>query len=278
MGRRRAGHSALLMSRDRWRPGKHMQPTREPTREPGREEDEIVRLRSFPSRLDHTNLRQDATEADIEMLCKEAIENRFYAVCVNPCYAALARDLLFAGTVKLCVVAGFPLGANTAVTKLLETKQALQLGADEIDVVMNVGFFKSGKTAEVAKELAQVVGEIKLASPDKICKVIIETALLSRPEIHLACRIVDESGADFVKTSTGFCQAGGATVEALEEIHRHRGRLKVKAAGGIRDLETALAMLRAGADRLGVSQSVSILSELRKRYPELQITGGQEGG
>jgi deoxyribose-phosphate aldolase len=97
--------------------------------------------------------------------------------------------------------------------------------------------------------------------------VIIETALLSQPEIQLACRIVDQSGADFVKTSTGFCAAGGATVEAVEELHRHRGRLKVKAAGGIRDLETALAMLNAGADRLGVSQSVSILSELRRRYP-----------
>jgi deoxyribose-phosphate aldolase len=245
---------------------------------PKRDEREIALLRNFTSRLDHTNLRQDATDADIEILCKEAKENQFFAVCVNPCHAPLVRDFLSASPVKVCVVAGFPLGANTTLTKLIETEQALQSGADEIDVVMNVGWFKSGREKEVENELAQVVGEIKSASADGICKVIIETALLSRPEIQLACQIVDRSGADFVKTSTGFCKAGGATVEALEEIHLHRGRLRVKAAGGIGNLETALSMLRAGADRLGMSQSVSVLAELRQLYPQLRVVQTKRDG
>ena len=217
-------------------------------------------------KFDHTNLQQDATEAGITLLCKEAVGCSFFAVCVNPCYVGLARDLLSGTSVKVCTVIGFPLGANTTGTKLAETVQALHDGADEIDVVMNVGLFKSHKTAEVETELRQIVSAIKSVGVNKICKVIVETGLLSATEIELVCGIVNRSGADFIKTSTGFSKAGGATIEALEIINRHRGKLKVKAAGGIRNLDTALAMLRAGADRLGASQSVSIVEELQQTH------------
>lgn len=173
-------------------------------------------------------------------------------------------------SVKICTVIGFPLGANTTATKLAETEEALRDGADEIDVVMNVGLFKSGKIAEVEAELRQIAAKTKLAGESKVCKVIVEAALLSAKEIELACKMVNQSGADFIKTSTGFSKAGGATIEALEIMNRHRGKLEIKAAGGIRNLDTALAMLRAGADRLGASQSVSILAELRRAHATTQ--------
>lgn len=214
-------------------------------------------------KFDHTNLQQDATEADVALLCREAAKYGFFAVCVNPCYVRLSRDLLSGTSVRVCTVIGFPLGANTTRTKLAETEGTLGDGADEIDVVMNVGLFKSGKTAEVQTELYQIVSTIKSAGANKVCKVIVETALLNTTEIELACQMVNESGADFIKTSTGFGKAGGATIEALEIIKRHRGKLRIKAAGGIRNLFTALTMLRAGADRLGASQSVSIVEELQ---------------
>lgn len=158
------------------------------------------------------------------------------------------------------------MGANTTATKLAETEEALRDQADEIDLVMNVGLFKSRNIVEVETELRQIVSRIKSPGMDKICKVIVETGVLSTKEIELACKIVSQSGADFIKTSTGFSKAGGATIEALETINRHRGKLKVKAAGGIRNLDTALAMLRAGADRLGASQSVSIVEELQQMH------------
>jgi len=217
-------------------------------------------------KFDHTNLQQDATEADITLLCKEAAACGFFAVCLNPCYVVLARDLLSGTSVKVCTVVGFPLGANQTSTKLAETEQALRDGADEIDIVMNVGLFKSRKIPDVEAELRQIVSAIKSVGVSKICKVIVETGLLNAAEIELACGIVNRSGADFIKTSTGFSKAGGATIEALELINRHRGKLKIKAAGGIRKLDTALAMLRAGADRLGASQSVAILEELHQTH------------
>jgi deoxyribose-phosphate aldolase len=137
-------------------------------------------------------------------------------------------------------------------------------GADEIDMVMSIGFFKSGRLVEVTEEISEIVAKVKTASAEKIVKIIIESALLTPKEIELACKIVGESGADFIKTSTGFSRAGGVTLEALRIINVHRGKLKVKAAGGIKDFHTAFSMLRAGADRIGASSSVSILSELRE--------------
>jgi deoxyribose-phosphate aldolase len=226
----------------------------------------LISTDELARKFDHTDLRQDATEAHIALLCKEAVEYTFFAVCLNPCYVGLAHDLLSDTSVKVCTVVGFPLGANRTRTKLAETEEALRDGAHELDVVMNVGLFKSCKIAEVETELRQIVSAIKSVSANKICKVIVETGLLSPKEIEIACHIVNQSGADFIKTSTGFSKAGGATIEVLETINRHRGKLKVKAAGGIRNLDTALAMLRAGADRLGASQSVSILAELQQAH------------
>jgi deoxyribose-phosphate aldolase len=160
------------------------------------------------------------------------------------------------------------LGANTTGTKLAETEEALHDGADEIDVVMNVGLFKSGKIKEVETELQKIARNVQSAGVDRLCKVIVEAGLLNAAEIELACKIVNQSGADFIKTSTGFSKAGGATIEAVEIMNRNRGRLKIKAAGGIRNLNTALALLRAGADRLGASQSVTILKEFQQTYVE----------
>lgn len=217
-------------------------------------------------KFDHTNLQQEATESDITLLCKEAAEHGFFAVCVNPSYVRMVRDLLRKTSVKVCTVVGFPLGANTTTTKLAETEEALREGADEFDVVMNVGLFKSGKIAEVETELRKIARSVQAAGADKVCKVIVEAGLLNATEIELTCKIVNHSGADFIKTSTGFGNAGGASIEAVEIMNRYRGRLKIKAAGGIKNLNTALALLRAGADRLGASQSVSILKELQHMY------------
>ena len=222
-------------------------------------------------KFDHTNLQQEAAESDIALLCKEAAENGFLAVCVNPSYVRMVRDRLRKTSVKVCTVVGFPLGANTTATKLAETEAALHEGANEIDVVMNVGLFKSGKIAEVETELRQTASSVKSAGADRTCKVIVEAGLLNAAEIELTCKIVNHSGADFIKTSTGFSKAGGATIEAVEIMNRHRGRLKIKAAGGIRNLNTALALLRAGADRLGASQSVAILKELQHKYVDLSL-------
>ena len=230
--------------------------------------DKLISKDELARKFDHTNLQQEATESDIALLCQEAAEQSFFAVCVNPSYVRRVRVLLRKTSVKDCTVVGFPLGANTTGTKLAETEEALHDGADEIDVVMNVGLFKSGKIAEVETELRQIASNVKSAGVDGICKVIVETGLLNAAEIELACKIVDQSGADFIKTSTGFSKAGGATIEAVEIMNRNRGRLKIKAAGGIRNLNTALALLRAGADRLGASQSVSILKELQQMYVE----------
>lgn len=230
--------------------------------------DKLISKDELARKFDHTNLQQEATESDIALLCQEAAEQSFFAVCVNPSYVRRVRVLLRKTSVKDCTVVGFPLGANTTGTKLAETEEALRDGADEIDVVMNVGLFKSGKIAEVETELRQIASNVKSAGVDRICKVIVEAGLLNAAEIELACKIVNHSGADFIKTSTGFSKAGGATIEAVEIMNRHRGRLKIKAAGGIRDLNTALALLRAGADRLGASQSVSILKEFQQVYVE----------
>ena len=230
--------------------------------------DKLISKDELARKFDHTNLQQEATESDIVLLCKEAAACGFFAVCVNPSYVRIVRHLLRKTSVKVCAVVGFPLGANTTGTKLAETAEALHGGADEIDVVMNVGLFKSGKTAEVETELGKIASSVKSGGVDRICKVIVEAGLLNPAEIDLACKIVNHSGADFIKTSTGFSKAGGATIEAVEIMNRHRGRLKIKAAGGIRSLNTALALLRAGADRLGASQSVSILKELQQMYVE----------
>lgn len=208
--------------------------------------------------FDHTLLKPEATEKQIERLCTEAEQYEFYSVCVNGCYTSFAKELLKDSDVKVCTVIGFPLGACTTETKIFEAKQALEAGADELDMVMNVGKFKSGCYDYCQEEMSTIV---KIAKEyNAIVKVIIETCLLSDIEIFKAALLVKDSGAAFVKTSTGFGREG-ATVHTVELIKAALtdSDVKIKAAGGIRDYDTCMALIEAGADRLGASGSVSIV-------------------
>lgn len=206
-------------------------------------------------RIEHTLLKAEATVKDIMRLCDEAQKYHLYAVCVNPCYVPLAKHLLQGTEVKVVTVVGFPLGATFSSVKALEAKTAMEEHADEIDMVMNVSAFKTGDYAAVTEDIRRVV---EAAAPCPV-KVIIEAAYLTPREKRTACRIIADGGAKFVKTSTGFGQ-GGATVEDVKLLREEADKygLKVKAAGGIRDAETAKAMLEAGADRIGTSAGAAI--------------------
>lgn len=208
------------------------------------------------SRIDHTLLKPEATTAQILQLCKEAAENCFASVCVNPTYVALcAREL--AGTpVRVCTVVGFPLGAHLPEVKAYETRRAVQDGAREIDMVVNIGALKSREHALVARDIAGVVAA---AGSEALVKVILEMALLTAEEKIAGCSLAKAAGAEFVKTSTGFAK-GGATLEDVRLMREVVGpEMGVKAAGGIRTREEAQAMLAAGATRLGTSASVKIV-------------------
>ncbi|MFZ5946051.1 MAG: deoxyribose-phosphate aldolase [Bacillota bacterium] len=210
--------------------------------------------------IDHTLLKPQAAESDIIQLCKEAKQFKFAAVCVNPCYVNLAAKLLTGTSVRIAVVVGFPLGAATTETKVFEAIKAFEDGAHEVDMVMNVGALKSGRDEYVLADIQGVVNEAKKQIPKKIVKVIIETSLLNGEEKEKACRLCIEAGADFVKTSTGF-NGGGATIEDIQLMKKVVGdKGLVKASGGIRDLEKAIAMVKAGADRIGTSSGVTIMS------------------
>lgn len=206
-------------------------------------------------RIEHTLLKPEATVKDIMRLCDEAQKYHLYAVCVNPCYVPLAKHLLQGTEVKVVTVVGFPLGATFSSVKALEAKTAMEEHADEIDMVMNVSAFKTGDYAAVTEDIRRVV---EAAAPCPV-KVIIEAAYLTPREKRTACRIIADGGAKFVKTSTGFGQ-GGATVEDVKLLREEADKygLKVKAAGGIRDAETAKAMVEAGADRIGTSAGTAI--------------------
>ena len=206
-------------------------------------------------RIEHTLLKPEATVKDIMRLCDEAQKYHLYAVCVNPCYVPLAKHLLQGTEVKVVTVVGFPLGATFSSVKALEAKTAMEEHANEIDMVMNVSAFKTGDYAAVTEDIRRVV---EAAAPCPV-KVIIEAAYLTPREKRTACRIIADGGAKFVKTSTGFGK-GGATVEDVKLLHEETGKygLKVKAAGGIRDAETAKAMVEAGADRIGTSAGAAI--------------------
>lgn len=208
-------------------------------------------------RIEHTLLKPEATVKDIMRLCDEAQKYHLYAVCVNPCYVPLAKHLLQGTEVKVVTVVGFPLGATFSSVKALEAKTAMEEHADEIDMVMNVSAFKTGDYAAVTEDIRRVV---EAAAPCPV-KVIIEAAYLTPREKRTACRIIADGGAKFVKTSTGFGK-GGATVEDVKLLQEEAGKygLKVKAAGGIRDAETAKAMVAAGADRIGTSAGAAIMS------------------
>jgi deoxyribose-phosphate aldolase len=205
--------------------------------------------------IDHTLLKADATAKDIEQLCAEALENRFYSVCVNGSWVGQARHFLEGTDIKVASVVGFPLGAMSSDAKRFETEAAIDDGAHEIDVVLNLGRLKDGDDKFILRELCDVVE----AADEWPVKVILETCLLTQEEKIRACQIVVESGAKFVKTSTGF-STSGATIADVKLMRETVGpKFGVKASGGIRDTQTALAMIEAGATRLGTSAGVTIV-------------------
>ena len=218
--------------------------------------------------IDHTILKANATQSDIEKLCDEAKKYNFASVCVNPYWVPLASDLLKNSTVKVCTVIGFPLGATSSESKAYETEIAILQGADEVDMVINVGAMKNDKTDIVENDILSVVNSArktgKTQNKNIIVKVILETCYLTKDEIKNACLCAKNAGADFVKTSTGF-GTGGATVEDVSLMKETVGEtMQVKASGGIRDYETVMAMIEAGADRIGASASVAIMEA--KKY------------
>ena len=206
--------------------------------------------------IDHTLLKPDATRAQLEQLCAEAAEHQFSTVCVNGSRVEVAYSLLEDCDVQVCTVVGFPLGAMEADAKRYETEVAVDLGASEIDMVMNVGRFKDGEHDYIVREIRDVVE----AADDRVVKVILETCLLTNDEIAKACKLVTQAQAHFVKTSTGFGNAG-ATLEHVRLMRETVGQFAgVKAAGGVRNADDALAMIEAGATRIGTSNGVAIVS------------------
>jgi len=206
--------------------------------------------------IDHTLLKPDAVQADIEKLSAEAKQHAFGAVCVNSCHVPLAAKLLSGSQVHVCSVVGFPLGAMDTSSKAFEAKTAVEAGATELDMVINLGALKAGELKTVEADIRVVKNAV---GHDKVVKVIIETCLLTREEKVQACQLAKSAGADFVKTSTGF-STGGATIEDVQLMKKTVGEsMQVKASGGIKDWATAEAMLRAGATRIGTSSGVGIL-------------------
>ena len=210
---------------------------------------------NIASYIDHTVLAADAAKSSIEKICLEAKEHHFASVCINSCWVPMAAEILKDTGVNVCTVVGFPLGAMSTKAKAYEAKVAVEEGATEVDMVINIGALKSG----MYKEVEDDIRACKEACGDKVLKVIIETCLLTESEKVMACELSEKAGADFVKTSTGFSKAG-ATVEDVALMRRTvSDKVKVKAAGGIRNFETAKAMIDAGADRLGCSAGIAIV-------------------
>lgn len=209
--------------------------------------------------IDHTLLKPDATAQEIIRLCKEAKRKNFASVCVNPTNVSLVAESLTGTEIKVCTVIGFPLGASTYETKVFEVKDALAKGAQEIDMVINIGALKGGNYGLVQQEIAAIVRTAKIKNPEAIVKVILETGLLTDQEIKTACRLAKEVEADYVKTSTGF-SGGGATVEHVKLMREAVGEtMGVKASGGIRSYQDAISMIEAGATRIGTSAGLEIL-------------------
>ena len=213
--------------------------------------------------IDHTLLKPEATRMDVVKLCTEAYENKFYAVCVNPFFVSTCKEILNNSKVQVAAVVGFPLGATTTNQKVAETRECCENGATEIDMVINIGLLKAGNYDLVQEDIAQVTNAAHEYGAK--VKVIIETCLLTEEEKIKACEAISMAGADFAKTSTGF-SSGGATVEDVALMRKYCDpRVEIKASGGIRDLDTALAMIEAGADRLGVSAGLAIMEEYLRR-------------
>ncbi|AEH47172.1 deoxyribose-phosphate aldolase [Parageobacillus thermoglucosidasius] len=207
--------------------------------------------------IDHTLLKADTTKAQIVKLCEEAKQYGFASVCVNPTWVATAAELLKGTDVKVCTVIGFPLGANTPETKAFETKNAIENGATEVDMVINIGALKDGNDDLVERDIRAVV---EAAKGKALVKVIIETCLLTEEEKVRACQLAVKAGADYVKTSTGF-STGGATTEDVALMRKTVGpNIGVKASGGVRDIKSAMAMVEAGATRIGTSSGAAIVA------------------
>ena len=208
--------------------------------------------------IDHTLLKQDATSEEIKKLCKEALEYNFASVCVNPTNVELAAKILNGSLVKVCTVIGFPLGANTTKIKVLEAKDAIENGATEVDMVINIGRLKDKDYDDGKKDIEAVVNEVKGKA---LIKVIIETCLLADEEKVIACKLASEAKADFVKTSTGF-STGGATPFDVKLMRETVGEnMGVKASGGVRTSEYAKELIKNGANRIGASASIKICTE-----------------
>jgi len=216
--------------------------------------------------IDHTLLKPEAAWSRVRQAVEEAIAHRFAAVCVNPALIGEVREALNGSGVRACTVVGFPLGANDVTIKRSEAIVAVKQGAEEVDFVAHLPPLLEGRVDTLSAEFTDVTRAAKEANPDTVVKVIVESALLMQTDdaslaerrISAACEAARAAGCDFVKSSTGFHPAGGATVEAVRLMRRHAGTLKVKAAGGIRTWADAVAMLEAGADRLGCSAGVTI--------------------
>lgn len=205
--------------------------------------------------IDHTNLNPTSTESDIRKLCKEAMEYNFYSVCINPTWVSYAKNILGGSNIKICTVIGFPLGATTSEIKASETRNAIGNGADEIDMVINIGFLKGPNINIFERDIEMV----RKACEKNILKVIIETCLLNEKEKILACQISKKLNTDFVKTSTGF-STKGATIEDIKLMRKILGKgMGIKASGGIKNYQNAVAMINAGANRIGTSKGVSIV-------------------
>jgi deoxyribose-phosphate aldolase len=206
--------------------------------------------------IDHTMLKPEASLSDIGKLCREAVEYGFASVCVNPCNVEAAFACVAGSQVKVCTVIGFPLGAGTTASKVFETEDSVRRGAREVDMVMNIGRFKEGNFEYVQEDISAVAASVKGKA---ILKVIVETGFLNDREVKRACEIVRDAGADFIKTSTGFSK-GGATVEHVNIMKGVLGeQIGIKASGGVRNYEQALAMIAAGATRIGTSAGIEIV-------------------
>lgn len=229
-----------------------------------------LRIEELAKTMDHTLLRPDATRAEIEKLCEEARKHHFASVCIFPCYVPLAASLLKGQDVKVCTVISFPFGADTTITKVRAAENAVGAGADEVEFVINIGAMLSGNFRLVRDEIAAVVRSVRMKSVNVgkglvLVKVIMETGYFDKKLKRLACRMIEDGGADFVKTSTGFGPTGAlvADVELLrDELSENLG---VKAAGGILTAEDAETMINAGAARLGTSHAVEIMNEFTEQ-------------
>ena len=223
----------------------------------------IIKEKELAGYIDHTLLSATATEEQIDRLCEEAKKYGFHTVCVNPRWVGFAVDKLHGSEVKVCSVASFPLGSDTTRIKASQASDAIFAGADEIDMVADLAAIIAGDSRYLAGQFAAVLRICHSARPEVLLKVIIESAALNEKAKRFICQIADKCGVDFIKTSTGLHPAGGATLEDVRLIKESAPNCKVKAAGGIKTASQTLAMLEAGAQRIGTSSAVEIMNEFK---------------